>query len=421
MPTMAWTFEHHVIMASDNQDRKLPASARKLQRAREEGQVPRSQGFSHLATLGGGALTIVLVAPYLYNALREALARHLTLSASNVRDPNYMLEHLQTMVLTGAGASLAVAVIVGAISVAGTLMGGGWVWTMKPLTPDLSRLNPLQGLQGLLFSKKKLAEIGKLTFISFFILGLAGAFIYYTLPTVTRLLMQPSTEGIATMLHWLMMGCGLLLAVVFLVGAIDLPLQNFLHKSELKMSLQEMKDEHKDIEGNPQMKGKRRQKQRELAQRLSLPRVPKADFVLMNPTHYAVAVQYEEKTMAAPRVISKGADLLAMKIRDLAKAHSVPVLQSPVLARALYAHAELDQDIPSSLYTAVAQVLAYVYRLKAALQGKGPMPGDLPQPSVPPGMDPHEKAQRYERRPTDAAAGVGAVNRTIPVSSAEAP
>ena len=153
----------------------------------------------------------------------------------------------------------------------------------------------------------------------------------------------------------------------------------------------ELKQEGKENDGNPQVKNKIRQKQRELSQKASVNNVPKADFVVMNPTHFAVAIKYDEKTMRAPQVISKGADLLAMKIRDVAKNHSIPVLQSPMLARALYANAELEQDIPSALYTAVAQVLAYVYRLRAALKDQGPMPGDVPQPFVPPELDPHSK------------------------------
>jgi flagellar biosynthetic protein FlhB len=159
----------------------------------------------------------------------------------------------------------------------------------------------------------------------------------------------------------------------------------------MKMSLQEVKQEGKENDGNPQMKQKLRQKMRDLAQKSSVTAVPQADFVVMNPTHFAVAIQYDETTMAAPRVISKGADLMALKIRDIAKNHSIPVLQSPMLARALYANAELDQDIPSALYTAVAQVLAYVYRLRAAMKGEGPMPDDVPQPFVPPELDPQSK------------------------------
>lgn len=154
------------------------------------------------------------------------------------------------------------------------------------------------------------------------------------------------------------------------------------------MSHQEVKQEHKESEGNPQLKSKQRQRQREAAQGNSIAAVPKADFVLMNPSHFAVAIRYDEASMRAPQVISKGADLLAMRIRDLAKQNAIPVLQSPMLARALYAHAELDQDIPASLYTAVAQVMVYIYRLKAALRGDGPMPGEPPLPFVPPELDP---------------------------------
>ena len=174
---------------------------------------------------------------------------------------------------------------------------------------------------------------------------------------------------------------------------IDVPLQNYLHKSRLKMSQQEVKQEHKESDGNPQMKGQIRNRQREIANGNSIRAVPKADFVVMNPTHFAVAIKYDEKTMRAPQVISKGADVLAMKIREIAKASAIPVIESPVLARALYAHAELDKDIPSTLYTAVAQVLAYVYRLKAAMRGEGPMPADPPVPEVPQELDPLFKAR----------------------------
>jgi flagellar biosynthetic protein FlhB len=194
--------------------------------------------------------------------------------------------------------------------------------------------------------------------------------------------------------QWLTSGMGLMLLVLLVAAMADVPLQAFLHKGEMKMSHQEVKQEGKENDGNPQMKGKIRQRQRELAQKSSVNSVPKADFVVMNPTHFAVAIRYDEKTMHAPQVISKGADLLALKIRDVAKHHAIPVLQSPMLARALYANAELNQDIPSALYTAVAQVLAYVYKLRAAMRGTGPMPTDVPQPFVPPELDPLTKTMK---------------------------
>jgi flagellar biosynthetic protein FlhB len=190
---------------------------------------------------------------------------------------------------------------------------------------------------------------------------------------------------------WLSVGVGFLLLVVGLIAAVDVPLSAFLHKHRLRMSHEEVKQEHKEVEGNPQLKGRMRALQREASQRSSVSAVPKADLVVMNPTHYAVAIRYDDATMSAPRVIAKGADLIAMQIRDMAKKHDVPVLQSPMLARALYAHAEIDSEIPAVLYAAVAQVLAYVYQLKAALKGKGPMPLAQPVPDVPVELDPHHR------------------------------
>jgi flagellar biosynthetic protein FlhB len=166
------------------------------------------------------------------------------------------------------------------------------------------------------------------------------------------------------------------------------PLQRTLWRSRLKMSTQEAKQEHKDAEGNIEVKGKIKARMREMARRRMLAAVPKADLVVMNPTHYAVALKYDEAAMAAPRVVAKGADLLALKIRDVARDAGVPVLQAAPLARALYAHTELDQEVPAKLFSAVAQVLAYVYQLRAALAGRGAMPRDLPEIAVPPEMDP---------------------------------
>jgi len=178
----------------------------------------------------------------------------------------------------------------------------------------------------------------------------------------------------------------MLLAVFALV---DAPLQRHLHAERLKMSHQEVKQEYKEMEGNAEVKGKLRQLMREASKKRMIAAVPTADLVVMNPTHYAVALKYDDTKMGAPRVVAMGADLLALKIRDIAKDAKVPVLQAPALARALYAHAELDKEIPAALFAAVAQVLAYVYQLRAAMAGKGKPPGDLPELKVPVELDPH--------------------------------
>jgi flagellar biosynthetic protein FlhB len=183
----------------------------------------------------------------------------------------------------------------------------------------------------------------------------------------------------------------LLVLALATFALVDVPLQRKLHLDRLKMSQQEMKEEFRQLEGNMEIKNKVKARMREMANRRMLTAVPKADIVIMNPTHYAVALKYDDAAMAAPRVVAKGADLMALKIRDIAREAKVPVLQAPPLARALYAHAEVDQEVPAALFGAVAQVLAWVYQLRAAMAGQGAMPAEPPALTVPEALDPHHK------------------------------
>lgn len=374
-------------MESSSQDRNLPASERRLKRAAADGQVTRSRDLSHLAVLGVGALALMVLAPLMLERLQASVSRQLRFDAATMASPDSMLSRLQEMAITGLIGCAVFALIVAAAVVVSTVLVGGWVTSLKPITPDLSRLDPLSGF-GRLFTKDKLAEVGKMLLVIAVLCAIGTLYLGATSQSVVAMVMQPSAAALAHLGQWLRNGMGLLMLIVLLVAMIDVPLQKFLHKSRLKMSHQEVRQEHKESEGNPLVKGKQRARQRELAQSNSISAVPRADFVVMNPTHFAVAVRYDESSMRAPQVISRGADLLALKIRDIARSHAVPVLQSPMLARALYTHAELGQDIPGSLYTAVAQVLAYVYRLKAALRGEASMPGEPPEPEVPAELDP---------------------------------
>lgn len=380
-------------MEAGSQDRNLPASERKLQKAREDGQVSRSEDLSHLAVLGAGALAIVTMAPRLMEHLQEDMGRQLTFDAATLKSTGTAFTRLNDAVTVGLAGCAVFAAIVIAAAIVSAIASGGWVLSLKPLMPDFSRLNPLSGIANL-FSKKKLITTAKMVLITSILFFIAGTFLRNGLVPMSTLVLQPSSAAILHLVQWLTGGLGLMLLVILLAAMVDVPLQGFLHKSEMKMSHQEVKQEGKESDGNPQIKQRIRQRQRELSNKASITAVPKADFVVMNPTHFAVAIRYDEKTMAAPRVISKGADLLALKIRDIARNHSIPVLQSPMLARALYANAELDKDIPSALYTAVAQVLVYVYRLRAALKGEGPMPDEVPQPFVPPELDPFSRTMK---------------------------
>jgi len=195
-------------------------------------------------------------------------------------------------------------------------------------------------------------------------------------------------------------GLGMMLMALVVFAAIDVPLQHFLVMKRLKMSHQEAKQEYKDAEGNVEVKAKVKARMREMAKKRMLAAVPTADLVVMNPTHYAVALKYEDGKMGAPRVVAKGMDLMAFKIRDIAREHKVPVLTLPPLARALYAHTEVDQEVPGPLFQAVAQVLAYVYQLRAHVAGRGAAPRDLPPINVPADLDPHNKPKVA---PDDAA------------------
>jgi flagellar biosynthetic protein FlhB len=377
-------------MSSSAQDKNLPATAHRLKKARDEGNIARSKDLGHLAVLGGGAIALMALLPQGFQGLLSALRGHLSFDLQTLAQPTLLTERLSGATTEWMLLVLPLGLLVPVVTLLVTFASGAWTLSSKPITPDLKRIDPLSGI-GRLFSKQQLFETAKLTFMAL-IVGVVGwQFLSSHFQAFGGLVLVPLEGALGQLGRWMMLGVGLLLGVVLLFALIDFPMQKVLHAQRLKMSLEEVKREHKENEGDPMMKGRRRQRQREIAMRQSVGRVPKADLVVMNPTHYAVALQYDDATMAAPRVIAKGADLIALKIRDMAKAHDVPVLQSPMLARALYAHTEIDGEIPSALYTAVAQVLAYVFQLKAALAGRGAMPAQVPVPDVPPELDPHWK------------------------------
>lgn len=376
---------------SSSQDKNLPATERKLQKTRTDGQAARSRDLSHLAILGMGAASLLGLTPLFFEHMQLAMGRLMVFDAAIVRSPAAMVERLQGMVLLGLLASALFAILTGGAALISAIGAGGWVWSFKPITPQFNRLNPLSGAANL-FSKQQMTNVVKMVLMTGVLSAVAWSYMGNSIEQVAMLVLQPSPLAIAHVGQWMTSGMALLLLVVFLVALVDVPLQAYFFKARLKMSHEEVKQEHKESDGDPHTKGRQRQRQRDIADGASVTAVPKADFVVMNPTHYAVALKYDEKTMGAPQVIARGTDLIAMHIRDLASTHSIPVLQSPMLARALYAHADLDQPIPAALYTAVAQVLAYVYRLKAALRGEGRMPDAMPEPFVPPELDPLNRA-----------------------------
>ena len=370
------------------QQKNLPASQRKLDKARAEGQVARSRDLGHFGAIAAGGALLMVAAEPASAWLRDALARSLRFDRAQALGIDAIGQQMQgwttTLLIFVAPFGLAM-MVVGLLAGIGA---GGWTWTMKPLTPQFSFLNPLTGI-GRVFSKQQVINALKASLLALVLGSVGAAYLGSHHDAFAGILSLPLPAAIGAVSGSLVSGVGFIVLALGVFAVVDVPLQRRLHADRLKMSHQELKQEHKELEGNAEIKGKVRARMREMTQRRMMAAVPKADLVVMNPTHYAVALKYDDAKMAAPRVVAKGADLIALRIRDLAKENAVPVLEAPVLARALYAHAELDREIPAALFAAVAQVLAYVYQLRAAMAGKVAMPGALPALDVPVELDPH--------------------------------
>jgi flagellar biosynthesis protein FlhB len=375
-------------MAESAQDRHLPASARKIEKAREDGQVARSRDLGHFGAIAGGGALLVALAPLATGWLQELVAQGLNFDARALAGSRPMIERLGEATLRMLALVLPIGAVLTAVALAAGVVCGGWNWTLKPIEPKFDKFNPLSGL-GRILSKHQLGETLKACTLAL-VLGAIGAlWLRSHANDFAQTLALPLPAAIAQGASMLQAGLVLLVIALAAFAVIDVPLQRKRLLDRLKMSHQELKEEHKQLEGNQEVKSKMRVRMREMANRRMLAAVPKADLVVMNPTHYAVALKYDDKTMAAPRVVAKGADLIALKIRDLAKEAKVPVLQAPPLARALYAHAEVDREVPAALFAAVAQVLAWVYQLRASMAGQGSAPAEPQALPVPAELDPH--------------------------------
>jgi len=382
-------------MAETAQNRHLPATARKIEKAREEGQVVRSRDLGHFAVIAAGGAMLVALAPTFTGWLKQLIAAGLTFDARSLAGAQPMVERLaegtlrmMVLLLPLGGTLLLVALAVG-------VLAGGWNWTLKPIAPNFGKLDPLSGL-GRVFSKHQLTDTLKACLLALVLGSIGALWLRAHAGNFAEALALPLPAAISHSAIALQSGLVLLVIALAAFALVDVPLQRKLHLDRLKMSHQEVKEEFKQLEGNLEIKSKVRARMREMANRRMLAAVPKADIVVMNPTHYAVALKYDDTAMAAPRVVAKGADLLALKIRDIAQEAKVPVLQAPPLARALYAHTEVDQEVPAPLFAAVAQVLAWVYQLRAAMAGQGAMPAELAALPVPDELDPHHKTTGAE-------------------------
>jgi flagellar biosynthetic protein FlhB len=374
-------------MADSAQDKRLPATGRKIEKARKEGQVARSRDLGHFVAFAAGGAMLVALARPLTDWLVALLGQGLRFDHAMATEPQAMGQLLADLGWQMVLFVVPLGLVLLAMAVAAGALSGGWNLTFKPLKPKFEKLDPIAGL-GRLFSKQQLLPTLKACLIAVLLFVLAAWYLGAQRQEFVLLLAKPLPAALAGAGQVLLDGLLLAVGVLALFSLVDVPLQRWLLAENLKMSHEEVKQEHKEVEGNAEVKGKMKALMRQRARKRMLAAVPQADIVVMNPTHYAVALKYDEAGSGAPRVVAKGSDRLAFKIREIAMEARVPVLQAPPLARALYAHCEIDQEIPGPLFAAVAQVLAWVYQLRAAVAAGTPLPDAPGAITVPPELDP---------------------------------
>ena len=363
-------------------ERTEPASSRRLEQAREEGQVPRSREIGAFLVLMVSAGAFWMVGGWMMHRTSAILRRGLSFDEQSLRDPQFMVTRFADIALEAllSFGPLAMALIVAAL--ASPFFLGSWNFSSKALVPDLQRLDPFKGLTRIV-SWSGLLELVKGVAKASLIGGVAIAVLWSERGDLLALLGQTVDAGLSSAGRLINFSFLVIVLSMLLIVALDVPFQLWQYHNKLKMTKEEVRQEGKEMEGNPEVKGRIRSLQREAARRRMMSAVPTADVIVTNPTHFAVALAYRNG-MGAPKVLAKGMGEIALKIRTIGAENAVPMLEAPPLARALYRHAELDEEIPSALYAAVAEVLAYVYQLANWRQqgGNYPMPPrDIPVPA----------------------------------------
>jgi flagellar biosynthetic protein FlhB len=370
-------------MAQDSDlERSEAPSQRRLDKAREDGQVARSRELSTFLVCVGTAIFFSAYGSDLVEQMRRNMRLALSISRADAFEPAAMGQRLEIFSLQALGDLTPLFVVLCVLAVLSALAIGGWMFSATAFMPNPSRLNALAGLKRMV-STRGLIELAK-SIAKTVVLGALGAWLLWDARSaLLRFSTSDLAGGLAIMGGLLARALFWMCAGLALIAGGDVPVQLIRHNSELKMTRQEVRDEQRDSDGNPQVRQRIRQMQRAMARRRMMAAVPKADVVVVNPTHFAVALSYS-KSMRAPKVVAKGGDEIARRIRELAEEHRVPILEAPPLARALFRHTDIGQEIPAALYEAVALVMAYIFQLRRYKTQGGAyplVPGSLPVPS----------------------------------------
>ncbi|MBY6031736.1 flagellar biosynthesis protein FlhB [Marinobacter daepoensis] len=374
-------------MAEENdnsQEKTEEPTPRRLEKAREEGQTARSKELATMAVLLAGAGGLLLFGASLGGALEGIMRDAFVLERSEIFDTRHMSVQLIISAKEAAWALSPILILLVIAAIAGSIGIGGLLFSAKAIAPKANRMDPIKGL-GRMFSIRSLIELVKAIAKVGLVMAVAILILNLRTDDLLSIAEEPTIPAMEHVLWTLGWSFFFLSCATIAIAMIDVPFQIFDHQKKLRMTKQEVKDEYKDTEGKPEVKGKIRQLQREMAQRRMMQDVPKADVVITNPTHYAVALKYDQQSMGAPVVVAKGADEVAFKIMEIARESKVEVLRTPPLTRAVYHNSEIGEEIPDGLYMAIAQVLAYVFQLRQFRKGRGAKPG-MPDFPIPPEM-----------------------------------
>lgn len=371
----------------NEQERSEKPTAKRLEEARKEGRVPRSVELNAAAVLLVGAGGLHFLGGSIGGGLFDLMKSSLSIAPAEAVDPGLALSAASAEMARGLTVCAPILGLTLIAALVAPLAVGGWNLSFEALAPDFARLDPIAGF-GRFISAKGAVELGK-AFAKFLVVAsVAVAVLHAQYPQLLALGTAPLHAAIA---QAAILASNALLSVsggLVLIAAVDVPWQLYQYTKNLNMSREEIRQELKESEGAPEVRMRIRRAQREIAKRRMMHEVPKADVVVVNPTHFAVALRYDERRMRAPLVVAKGMDLVAARIREIATEHSVPIFEAPPLARALHHSVEIGSEIPATLYAAVAQVLTYIYQLKAARTSGA-------RPPEPPAIDPGIDATRH--------------------------
>lgn len=375
------------------QERTEQATSKRLREAREKGQIPRSRELNNMVMMLAASGGLVLLGQGMLNGLLEILRKGLRMEREAALAPDAMTRFLGQLLGDGLFLLAPFFLLMIVAALLGPVVLGGWSFSTEALSLKWERLDPVKGM-GRVFSWRGLVELAKALAKFAVVAAVAVALLWSMAGELLGLGFEAYEQAFAHGLSLFLKAFLVLSVALVLIAAADVPFQLWDHARQLRMTRQEIRDEFKETEGRPEVKSRIRRLQREMAQRRMMQEVPKADVVITNPTHYAVALRYDQNRMRAPRVVAKGADLIAAQIRGVAAQHRVPVFSAPPLARAIYFSTELNREIPAGLYLAVAQVLAYVYQVKMHVAGgaRPEPPTDLPVPDEFLKRDPESRA-----------------------------